>query len=87
MSLRAKQLAEVVVGLAVLVAVTLIDAVLAPSRTPSSRRTTATYWTSSRPRKAPMSPPPWLPMPMPPMTIRSLAGGRPPAPNAHEVMT
>ena len=48
---------------------------------------TATYWTSPRPRNAPWSPRPMLPMPMPPITIRSLAGGRSSSPRADDVIT
>src|SRR5438477_13189866 len=53
---------------------------LALSRTACFTSQIATYWTSLRPRNAPRSPLPWLPMPMPAITTRSLGVGRPSAP-------
>src|SRR5580765_2807446 len=60
---------------------------LALSRTACFTSQTATYWTSFRPRKAPRSPLPWLPIPMPAMTTRSLGAGRPSAPKTEAGMT
>ena len=74
--LAGQQFAEVVVGGAVLVLVVLVHLVSwRSSRTSLRTSHTATYCTSLLPRKLPMSPPPWLPRPMPPMTMRSLGGG------------
>ena len=60
---------------------------LASSRHFCRTSQTATYCTSGRLRKARWSPEPMLPRPMPPITIRSLAGGVTASPSAFDVIT
>ena len=83
-----QQLAHVAVGLAVLIAVLLVDDFLTRRRAarPSTSQM-ATNCTSGSGRKQPRSYVPRLPIPIPPITMRSLGATVPSRPNAAAGMT